>query len=112
MARGRSRPPALRSAAGCALWMSHIFQRPLCDMGRAYDFAFRPLTGETEPTTGGPCDDRPTRVELYGALADPASPSADRQRFSLCSEHAAQLRGYDDRIQAMGRRSRFPTTPA
>ncbi|HUZ80511.1 MAG TPA: hypothetical protein VMV28_07860 [Thermoplasmata archaeon] len=92
--------------------MSHIFQRPLCDMGRAYDFAFRPLTGETEPTTGGPCDDRPTRFELYAALADPASPHADRQRFSLCSEHVAQLRGYDAKLQAMGRPSRFRTTPA
>lgn len=76
-------------------------------MGRAYDFAFRPLTGETEPTTGGPCDDRPARFELYAALADPVAPAADWQRFSLCSEHAAQLRGYDDKVRAVGKPSRF-----
>lgn len=92
--------------------MSHIFQRPLCDMGRAYDFAFRPITGETDSMTGGPCDDRPARYELFAALADPTSPSAEWQRFSLCSEHLTQLRGYDSKVRATGRASRFRTSSA
>jgi len=87
--------------------MSHIFQRPLCDLGRAYDFAFRPITGDADARMGGACDERPSRFELYAALADPASPAADWQRFSLCAEHLQQLRVYDGKIQATGRPSRF-----
>ncbi len=92
--------------------MSHIFQRPLCDLGRAYDFAFRPITGDADPGTGGGCDEPPTRFELYAALADPASPGADSQRFSLCAEHLQQLRGYDAKIRATGRPSRFRGPPS
>jgi hypothetical protein len=87
--------------------MSAIFQRPLCDMGRAYDFSFRPVVGDPDTGAGGPCDDRPHRVELYGAGVDPASPTAAWQSFSLCPEHEAQLRNYDARVVARGAASRF-----
>jgi hypothetical protein len=87
--------------------MSAIFQRPLCDMGRAYDFSFRPIVGDADTGAGGPCDDRPHRVELYAAAADPASASAAWQGFSLCPEHEAQLRTYDARVVARGAASRF-----
>ncbi len=84
--------------------MSAIFQRPLCDMGRAYDFAFRPILGEPEVGSGGPCDDRPRPVELLAANAEAGAPTALWQRFSLCPEHEAQLRRFDQR---MPRGSRF-----
>ncbi len=90
--------------------MSAIFQRPLCDMGKAYDFAFRPLVGEPDVGAGGPCDDRPHRVEVYAATADLGSASAPWLAFSLCPEHEAQLRQYDQRIQQQGRSSRFRAT--
>ncbi len=90
--------------------MSAIFQRPLCDMGRAYDFAFRPVVGDPELGSGGACDDRPHPVELYAAATDPASPSASWQRFSLCPEHEGQLRRADDRLRAGGAASRFRRT--
>lgn len=91
--------------------MSAIFQRPLCDMGRAYDFAFRPVVGDADTGAGGPCDDRPHRVELFGATADPSSPNAAWQGFSLCPEHEAQLRMYDGRLVARGLASRFRPAP-
>jgi hypothetical protein len=90
--------------------MSAIFQRPLCDMGRAYDFAFRPVIGDADTGAGGPCDDRPHRGELYAAAADPAAPSAAWQSFSLCPEHETQLRSYDARLVARGLPSRFRPT--
>ncbi len=97
--------------------MSAIFQRPLCDMGRAYDFAFRPAIGEPDVGSGGPCDDHPHRVDLYAASADPANPAAPWRTFSLCPEHESQLRGYDRRIGTAGGGSRFrgaapPATPS
>ena len=78
--------------------MSHLFQRPLCDMGRAYDFAYRPVLGEPGADFGGPCDDRPTTVELCSAEVDPASPSVTWRSFALCPEHEAQLRRNDGRL--------------
>jgi hypothetical protein len=87
--------------------MSAIFQRPLCDMGAVYDFSFRPLLGEPENGTGGPCDDRPHRVEVFSAAADPATPAAAWRSFSLCPEHESQLRRADDRLRALGRAARF-----
>jgi len=97
--------------------MSAIFQRPLCDMGKAYDYSFRSYIGDADPGAGGTCDDRPHRVELYGATADASSASADWRAFSLCPEHEDQLRRYDDRLRPMGVSSRFrsserPLTPA
>jgi len=87
--------------------MSHLFQRPLCDMGRAYDFAYRPIVGDPSDADGGGCDDRPRRAELYAASADPAERNADWQGFDLCPEHEAQLRRYDERLGQMGLRGRF-----
>ena len=87
--------------------MSAIFQRPLCDMGRAYDFAYRPILGEPATGSGGPCDDRPGPSEFYGATADPRSPAAAWQRFSLCPEHEAQLRALDPRLAERGLLPRF-----
>jgi hypothetical protein len=88
--------------------MSAIFQRPLCEMGAAYDFAFRPVLGEPDLGSGGPCDDRPHPVDLVGARADPGSPAAPRRSFSLCPEHEAQLRSHDARLVRGGAPSRFP----
>ncbi|HTW40226.1 MAG TPA: hypothetical protein VMF04_05155 [Thermoplasmata archaeon] len=87
--------------------MSAIFQRPLCDMGKAYEFAFRAHIGDADPGAGGPCDDRPRRVDLYAADADARSPSAAWRSFSLCPEHEGQLRTYDDRLRPKGIASRF-----
>ena len=82
--------------------MSAIFQRPLCDMGKAYDFSFRSRVGDADPASGGPCDDRPHRTELYSSTADPASSAAEWRVFSLCPEHEDQLRQYDARLRAVG----------
>ena len=90
--------------------MSAIFQRPLCEMGAAYDFAFRPLLGEPETGSGGPCDDRPHRVELWAAGADPGTDGAGWRGFGLCPEHEGQLRHFDRRVAAGGRPSRFRST--
>jgi len=87
--------------------MSHLFQRPLCDMGRAYDFAFRPTLGDPAEEDGGPCDDRPHRVELYAASAGPATADAVWRAFSVCPEHESQLRRYDARLNERGIRPRF-----
>ena len=87
--------------------MSHLFQRPLCDMGRAYDFAYRPALGDPAPEDGGGCDDRPRRVELYRSGADPNAPSPDWRAFSVCPEHESQLRRYDERLLQQGLRPRF-----
>jgi hypothetical protein len=76
-------------------------------MGRAYDFSFRPHVGDADTGAGGPCDDRPHRVELFSASTDPRSPEAQWQSFSLCPEHEEQLRKYDDRLRPQGLRSRF-----
>lgn len=83
--------------------MSAIFQRPLCDMGRAYDFALRPLLGDPDLGSGGPCDDRPRPVQLFAADADRRSTSAAWSTFSLCPEHEAQLRRHDARVAAGSR---------
>ncbi|HTP56007.1 MAG TPA: hypothetical protein VML53_05000 [Thermoplasmata archaeon] len=88
--------------------MSHLFQRPLCEMGAAYDFAFRPLLGEGDPTHGGGCDDRPHAVTLLSATADPAAASAARRSFALCPEHESQLRREDEKLAGRGIVSRFP----
>jgi hypothetical protein len=87
--------------------MSAIFQRPLCDMGAAYDFSLRPLLGDADPGSGGPCDDRPRSVEMLSASADPADPAAPFRSFSLCPEHEDQLRRHDAKLAARGIRSRF-----
>jgi hypothetical protein len=87
--------------------LSHLFERPLCEMGTAYDYAFRPVVGEPEAGTGGPCDDRPHRVELYAAGADPRSPTAEWRPFALCPDHEAQLARYDERLGTLGVVSRF-----
>ena len=87
--------------------MSAIFQRPLCDMGKAYDFSFRTYLGEPETGSGGPCDDHPHRVELYSATTDATSPTAEWQVFSLCPEHEDQLRGFDRRLRDLGVTTRF-----
>ncbi len=89
--------------------MSAIFQRPLCDMGAVYEFAFRPILGDPDVGAGGPCDDRPHRVEVYAANADPKDASAAWRGFSLCPEHEVQLRGYDDRVRGRGLAPRFRT---
>lgn len=91
--------------------MSAIFQRPLCDMGRAYDFAFRPRLGDPDPTSGGPCDDRPRRVELCAASAHPTHVDVVWQGFELCPEHEHQLRAFDARQIAEGALSRFREVP-
>ena len=87
--------------------MSHLFQRPLCDMGRAYDFAYRPTLGEPATEDGGGCDDRPRRIELYAAIAERSAPGAVWQAFSVCPEHESQLRRYDERLRARGLPERF-----
>ncbi len=78
--------------------MSAIFQRPLCEMGKAYDYALRPVLGEPEVGSGGPCDDRPHPVELASATADVRSPTVTWRSFELCPEHEAQLRRHDRRL--------------
>jgi len=90
--------------------VSHLFQRPLCEMGRAYDFAFRPLVGEPSAEDGGPCDDRPHRIELSGGTVDAASTSWCA--FSVCPEHEAQLRRYDERLRERGISTRFRSGPS
>jgi len=88
--------------------MSAIFQRPLCEMGRAYDFAFRPAAGDPGPEFGGGCDTRPHRLELFAAGTDPTSAAAVWSPFSVCDEHEAQLRTIDGRLVTSGRQpSRF-----
>ena len=87
--------------------MSHLFQRPLCDMGRAYDFAFRPLLGDPLAEDGGGCDDRPRRIELYAPEADTTDRDAPWQAFAVCPEHESQLRRYDERLRRQGRAARF-----
>jgi len=87
--------------------MSAIFQRPLCEMGAAYDFALRPLVGDPELGSGGPCDDRPRSVTLLGASAEAGSAGLPRRSFLLCPEHEAQLRRHDGRLAARGLPSRF-----
>jgi hypothetical protein len=91
--------------------MSHLFQRPLCEMGRAYDYAFRPVLGEPDVDSGGPCDDRPHPVELIAATADPTRGAGGGRSFALCPEHEAQLRRADARMPA-GSRFRAPAAPA
>ena len=92
--------------------MSAIFQRPLCDMGRAYDFSFRPILGDPDTGAGGPCDDRPHSAELYAANTDARAPTAEWRRFSLCPEHEDQLRRYDERLRPRGVATRFRALPA
>jgi len=92
--------------------MSHLFQRPLCDMGAAYDFAYRPTIGDPEVEDGGGCDDRPGRIELYAAGADRSRADASWRPFSVCPEHATQLQRYDHRLQERGIPPRFRSVPA
>jgi len=86
-----------------------MFQRPLCDMGKAYDFSFRSYIGDADTGAGGPCDDHPHRTELYAATTDATSAAAEWQAFSLCPEHEDQLRRYDDRLRPLGVSTRFRT---
>ncbi|HLM90915.1 MAG TPA: hypothetical protein VK424_02530 [Thermoplasmata archaeon] len=92
--------------------MSHIFQRPLCQLGMAYDYSFRPTLGDPDPSYGGGCDERPHRVELYSAQTDPRSATAEWQPFGLCDEHEGQLRQSDVRQTAQGTPSRFRAVAA
>jgi hypothetical protein len=87
--------------------VSHLFQRPLCEMGSAYDFAYRPALGAPNELDGGGCDDRPHRAELYAATADPTRADAPWRAFSLCPEHETQLRQYDERLRGQGIPPRF-----
>lgn len=87
--------------------MGGIFQRPVCDLGAAYDFAFRPLVGDPDADSGGGCDDNPHAVALFAAGADPKNRSAVWMRFNLCPGHAEQLKRYDSRLVAAGSPSRF-----
>jgi len=87
--------------------VSHLFERPLCEFGRAYDFALRPAIGDPDLGTGGPCDDRPHRVELYGALADVRAPDAEWRPFEVCPDHESQLRAHDRHLTEKGAPSRF-----
>jgi len=91
--------------------MSHLFQRPLCEMGRAYDFAYRPTIGDPAEEDGGPCDDRPHSVELYAAEADRSRADAAWRAFFLCPEHESQLRRYDARLRERGTAPRFRSSP-
>lgn len=90
--------------------MSAIFQRPLCDMGKAYDYSFRPLVGEPDVGAGGGCDERPHRVEMFSAGAAGRVDSVEWRPFGLCTEHETQLRSYDARLVALGTPSRFRPT--
>ncbi len=92
--------------------MSAIFQRPLCDMGKAYDFSFRSYIGDADPGAGGTCDDHPHRVEMYAATTDSSSPTAEWRWFSLCPEHEEQLRRYDARLGPRGVSTRFRSPAA
>ncbi len=85
--------------------MSAIFQRPLCEMGAAYDYAFRPALGPPEPGYGGPCDDRPHPVELLGP--SDAGRERIRRTFALCPEHEDQLRRIDAHAAGPQTESRF-----
>jgi len=91
--------------------VSHLFQRPLCEMGAAFDFAFRPAVGDPAPEDGGPCDDRPLTIELYSSDADPSTPGAVARTFLVCPEHEAQLRRYDLRLERSGVLPRFRVRP-
>jgi hypothetical protein len=91
--------------------MSAIFQRPLCDMGKAYDYSFRPVVGDPDTGTGGGCDERPHRVELYAALTNPTVDPTQWRPFGLCAEHESQLRASDAKVQTRGLPSRFRTGP-
>ncbi|MCI4339402.1 MAG: hypothetical protein L3J68_03615 [Thermoplasmata archaeon] len=90
--------------------MSAIFQRPLCDMGKAYDYSFRSYVGDPDTGAGGPCDDHPHRVEMFFATADANSSTAEWQIFSLCPGHEDQLRVYDARLRPLGVSTRFRST--
>ncbi len=92
--------------------MSHLFQRPLCDMGAAYDFAYRSTLGEPSAEDGGGCDDRPSQVELYAAGADRSRADAMWRPFSVCPEHETQLRRYDQRLKERGIPARFRSIAA
>ncbi len=91
--------------------MSAIFQRPLCEMGRAYEYAFRAARPDPGVELGGPCDDRPRPVDLCAASADPADPRATFRAFLLCPEHRSQLERVDVSLRATGRPSRFRSAP-
>jgi hypothetical protein len=92
--------------------MSAIFQRPLCEMGRAYDFAYRPALGDPGPGFGGGCDTRPHRIELFSAEATSGAPDAAWQPFSVCDEHEGQLRSIDATVApGRGLSSRFRAPP-
>ncbi|MFY9716878.1 MAG: hypothetical protein WAK40_02955 [Thermoplasmata archaeon] len=91
--------------------MSAIFQRPLCEMGAAYDFSLRPLLGDADPGSGGGCDDRPRSVEMFSSSATPSDPNAPVRSFSLCPEHEDQLRRHDAKLAAQGIPTRFRTPP-
>ncbi len=80
-------------------------------MGKAYDYAFRPVLGEPEVGSGGPCDDHPRPVELLAAASPTTGGDGAWRRFSLCPEHEAQLRRHDARMPA-GSRFRPSSAPS
>jgi hypothetical protein len=81
-------------------------------MGKAYDYSFRPVFGDPDPGSGGGCDERPHRVEMFAAGTDPTSAVAEWRSFGLCAEHESQLRSYDARLLAHALLSRFRAAPA
>ncbi|MHB1435169.1 MAG: hypothetical protein ACYCPN_04205 [Thermoplasmata archaeon] len=87
--------------------MSHLFQRPLCEMGIAYDYAYREALGPPTPDLGGGCDDRPRRLELWEVHAPTAEPGASWRPFQVGPEHIAQLAAVDRNLVARGPTSRF-----
>jgi hypothetical protein len=87
--------------------VSAIFQRPLCQMGAAYDYAFRPVLGDPEVGSGGPCDDRPHPVELLSSSAVRTPTGGLWRTFVLCPEHESQLRRFDRKLPD-GSRFRSP----
>jgi hypothetical protein len=92
--------------------VSAIFQRPLCEMGAAYDFAYRPRIGDPGPGFGGPCDTRPHAVGVCSAASDPGQPDAAWRSYRLCEEHEAQLRRIEtDHRAELGDGSRLRAEP-
>jgi hypothetical protein len=89
--------------------MSHLFQRPMCDLGAAYDFAYRPVLGAPDVDAAGGCDDRPAKVALYAATADPFDRQPVWSTFGVCAGHVGELRRYDAEFVKRGRGSRFRT---
>ncbi len=87
--------------------MSHIFQRPVCDLGRAYDYAYRPSLGEPNIDAAGGCDDRPAAIDLFSGNADLRSSNPSWSTFSVCPGHQGELLRYDRLLTDQGLPSRL-----